>query len=849
MHTPLPFETLLETLRDRGVPLGVREHLAVGRLLSRWDGTAWTDLRDALAALLGRNDDEVEGIRRAFDELYAPAATAGPGAAPVVAPAGRPATRWAGAAGVAAVAAAGLALGVLLLLRSLTPIPPPLPPAPALFRATLVPPVPVPDVLPPQGTVTPPEPVRVPPPTPPELPPAPIAPDWFRLLALGAVGLLLPLAWLWRLEVRTHTERWLVDGWRAAFAALPGPYTVDLLPQATAPGLPRPDVEDAASLLGRIFETDARTRALDVAESLRLTLRRGLAPTLVYRRLRRARPIVALVDTSRATAIWDRKVQALLDGLARQGVAIERWYFDGDPRHVWRTRHGSPVPLERLTVQHAESPLLVLSDGAGLTALAESGETAWHRPLLRMAQRAWLTPVTDDRLWPDALRAVPMQVWPMTRRGVLLAARDLAGMDEPLRLRQRALAEGRATLDDVERVRRLASLVPHPSPALLDHLRRLFVPDVPDAALAHLAREAEAGGTHALHLPEADLQRCVRAVRHETPRLEAAVRAEVLAVLAASEPSALSAAHLRWKLAVATQQVALGDLSGRDTSAARATLARLAEGPIWEEVPRALRLVPAPAGGPARDERGDGAGRRTARGGAVRPPGPDADMARLSPRPAIWPGPRAWVPALTLALGVCVAAWLSGVFHTRALAHEPDAFTLTWVRATPGTGERLEVRRRPGPGASTVDVYQDSNAFRADLAVPPTGALSVPLGPADRGRYYQVRAPRPDGTLALSNAVWVPSGDDVIVLVDAQPWARVAIQGAGVRLTPRVTPFRVALAPGAYTLSLENGGVTPPLTATATVTPDSDSLRYIMPGFDADAVAAELAAPTGLTAP
>ncbi len=848
MHTPLPFEALLEALRDRGVPLGVREHLAVGRLLSRWDGTSWIDLRNAVAALLGRSDEEVEGIRRVFDELYAKVAAAPPEPSTAV-PAGRPASRWAGAAGVAAAAVAGLALGLVLLLRSLTPAPPPAPAAPAIFRATLVPPVPVPDVLPPQGTVTPPEPVRVPPPTPPELPPAPIAADWFRVLALGAVGLLLPLAWLWRLEVRTHTERWLVAGWRAAFAAMPGPYTVEPLPRATAPALPRADVEDAASLLGRIFETDARTRALDVTESLRLTLRRGLAPTLVYRRLRRARPIVALEDTSRAMAIWDRKVQALLDGLARQGVALERWYFDGDPRRVSRTRHGSGVPLDRLTLQHAESPLLVLSDGAGLAALAESGDTAWHRPFRRMAQRVWLTPVTDDRLWPEALRVLPVQVWPMTRRGVLLAARDLAGMHEPLRVRQRALGEGRATLDDVERVRRLASLVPHPTPALLDHLRRLFAPDVPDAALAHLAREAEDGGTHALHLPEADLERCVRAVRHETPRLEAAVRAEVLAVLATSEPAAPSAAHLRWELAVATQQMALGDLSGRDTTAARATLARLAQGPIWEEVPRALRLVPPPAGGPARDGRRGAAGSGPPHGATARPPGPDADMARVSPRPAIWPGPRALVPALSVALVVCAAAWLSGVFHTRALAHEPDAFTLTWVRATPGTGERLEVRRGPGSAQSTADVYQDAETFRENLAVPATGALSVPLGPADRGRYYQVRAPRADGTLALSNAVWVPSADDVIVLVDAQPWARVAIQGAGVRLAPRLTPFRVALAPGTYTLSLDNGGVTPPLTTTATVTPDSDSLRYTMPGFDADAVAAELAAPTALTAP
>ena len=51
------------------------------------------------------------------------------------------------------------------------------------------------------------------------------------------------------------------------------------------------------------------------------------------------------------------------------------------------------------------------------------------------------------------------------------------------------LAEPVCLVEDIERLKRLASVVPHPSPALLDSLRRQFAPDVPDAALLHLWQE------------------------------------------------------------------------------------------------------------------------------------------------------------------------------------------------------------------------------------------------------------------------------------------------------------------------------------------------------------------------
>ena len=69
MRQPLPFDAFLEVLRAKGYGVSLHEHMALAKLLERWDRTNLTELRDALAALIGRSEDEVQGIGRLFDEL------------------------------------------------------------------------------------------------------------------------------------------------------------------------------------------------------------------------------------------------------------------------------------------------------------------------------------------------------------------------------------------------------------------------------------------------------------------------------------------------------------------------------------------------------------------------------------------------------------------------------------------------------------------------------------------------------------------------------------------------------------------------------------------------------------
>jgi len=181
------------------------------------------------------------------------------------------------------------------------------------------------------------------------------------------------------------------------------------------------------------------------------------------------------------------------------------------------------------------------------------------------------------------------------------------------------------------------------------------------------------------------------------------------------------------------------------------------------------------------------------------------------------------------------------VFPTVTLAHVEDAYRLVFVPGGSAATRRLELNIVDGSAPRTVDLYRDGQLYRPGLSA---GAPGQPLAiglPADgASNYYQARATLPTRNLALSNAVWVPSVNLIVVLVDAQPWARVTIDGAGTHLEPGVTPFSLLLAPGAYRVQLENGNLTPPREDQIQVAPGNQEFRFVMPGFNADQTAADL---------
>lgn len=823
----LPFDGFLDLLRSKGYGISLHEYLGLARLVERWDRSNAEEFGDALAAFVGRSEEEVLGIRQLFIEIYLePLASP----QPTVPPASRIATaRWAWS--IAAIAAAAVLAATIWTFSH----PPALAPPPPVEPIGNVAPV-----VEPQLTVTP---VALPPPLAPRLPVPPRLVDRRLTSEFVVAAFLLVLSVFWALKTKETTRTWLRATWASALAALPGPYHFSLMMRDRPARLPRIDVEEAATMLGRTFTPEMQARELDVRRSVYLTLRRGMMPQLVFKPRRIAQPILVFHDVSDDMKIWRSKVDALLSDLARQGVAFERWYFDGDPRRVADSPHRATLRFDTVTRRRPSSPVLIVSAGGGIESTRETGDDAWLAALQSATRRSWLTPVADLRLWPEAFKTLPLDVWPMTRDGLARAAKNLAGVEgEPAdRLRSRMLDAGRVTQDDVERMKRLASVVPHPTTDLLEMLRRRFAPDISDAVVLHLLTEGGGPASPVIRLDDDELQRSLAAIRRETPRLEAAARRSVLDVLVDSQPAPGSAAYQRWQLSLALQQVQLAELEGTDSSTALETIRGLSQGPLWEEVRSAVRRVPASPklarrlgmalGGPAGED----------------PDPPDARGLGTSLQPWSWPGVREMVPAaiaasIVLALGVSLR-----VFPARALDHVRDAYRLEYVaRVQPALSE-LQVQlvpRDPTP-PGTVNIFQDATLFKSSVALPARAPASISLTPSTTGHYYQVRAALPSGNLAVSNAVWVPSDTEVIVSIDAQPWANVSVQSDQTTLGPQVTPFSVSLVPGSYRLHFENNGVTPPMDQTIGVTPVNRVFRFPMPGFDPARTATELTRPAG----
>jgi hypothetical protein len=183
------------------------------------------------------------------------------------------------------------------------------------------------------------------------------------------------------------------DTWASALASAPGPYHVDLVLRDPPTRLPRADVEDAATILGRTFTPDALARQLDVRRSVRLTLRRGMLPQLVYKPRRTAQPILVLQDVSQEMRMWRPKIDTLLADLRERGVRTAA--STGTKRRrrsALRATVGVETVLRKVGCagphrQHRQRDRIVARHrrSALLQALGES------------PRKSWLTPVSDLR--------------------------------------------------------------------------------------------------------------------------------------------------------------------------------------------------------------------------------------------------------------------------------------------------------------------------------------------------------------------------------------------------------------------------------------------------------------------
>lgn len=757
----LPLEPLLRALQSEHLALGVDARLAVGRLLERWDGAGGLPvLRDALAAALARNVEEVALIRAAFDRIY------GPPPAPVVPESPTVARRvwrrrWTlrAAAATALVAAAGLAVpwagyhgsatcprtrgvcqqgcepgcaGNEIIKRCGDPD------GDGCFTWQ-------PEVCP-EGTACrdgaclatsdarrPADGQRtagVPsPPTLPGLPPTVPREDPAELLAPAVLGF---LGVLWALLRRGRRLRGAAQAravGRGAIAALPGPMDwslpADLLPGPTAESL-----DDLGAAMADQQDARGHPDDLDVELTLAATLAAGGVPTLVPRAVRRPCPLVVLEDRHDELATWRGVVSDLVAGLSARGVWVEHLHFVADAGRIVRPQGGEAQLLEDLLRDRADAPLLLVTTGVGLVDPVTRRRAAWVERLCGHARAAILHPEPDDRLWRWPFRELPHPILPLTDAGLEQAGRALARRPVDRLAAARVSRPPSVVRLDIERLGWIASLLPRREAALLEHLRRRFLPHVPPAAVP-LALDAPLPATAPGVGPS-----------------ESAVRQAILAVLDRARPELGSRGALRWRLDRALQAVHLPD--GRE--AALEELEGLAAGPLAVEVEDALTRLCEEAEGATRRAVGPTAAQlhrrsaREARHGALRLEG-----RVLAPRAA---HVLVALAAGAVVLGACFWAFPQprpAEIQDYALALGPQGTAGFTLLVTPPR------RERPNRPPQEFEIYRGTEVIRTAAGLTAAGPQRFLLSADQREAWFRIRGIQRNGRPVVSNPVWVPA--------------------------------------------------------------------------------------------
>jgi len=729
LNDAFPFADFVWSLRNLDVPVGVHDLQSVAKLLGRWPGMDRDELRDALAALLARRPSDLPRIRKAFEEWF-------PVEEPPVEPPPEPEKKrvrkiapWAAAAALALIAIA-VAVWWPRPTKPITTTP--------QVTTTVEPP--------PQKTV---EVDRSKPPAPPPLPPQPHRPAQRYPWLASVLAMLVILAGA--AELRARRGRRKAAGRAAAeeLAGMRGPNRYDPVVKPAGPPLPPSWVKDAATIIGRGVEEGAASEDLDVDETLRETLRAGLRPVLVFQPPPRRAAILVLEDTAPAMRPWAAKVGFLLTELVREGIAVERWFFDSDPTLVAPERHGRRMSLERLADTRSDRALLVVSAGEALDAVLRQRRRL-TATLRRWSYRSWLNPIPNPRLWAAALRHAPMNVWPLTGNGLQRAAWEIAAGPYATPSMRAEEKRREVTADDVERLKRLIALVPYPTVALAEELRRRYCPDIPEEVVVFLAADGTLRGERLL-LPDDEVRRLLAAQRHDAPVRESRVRRYLLEVLGASRPAEGSVADLRWQIDRALQEVHASAAAGSEPLAGSvAQLESLAGGPLANEVRKAAALTGAPDAIRQRVERA--AARYAAR------------AQRLAPRWAM-PGVLFLILAAVLAYVAYRAAVPVAAGKGEAIPHLIGAYRLDYKADPNPTAGRFGTMliERVNPAAPAQPRLRIGNSVLA------AASTSEPVDGARTGVFWRAEGSLGQGNLALSENAWVPkmrfvSGDGTIVI-------------------------------------------------------------------------------------
>jgi formylglycine-generating enzyme required for sulfatase activity len=253
-----------------------------------------------------------------------------------------------------------------------------------------------------------------PPPTP--LPRAGSLSYWKRLLILSPL-----LLWLaWQLLVLMLRTWWLqrVSG-RVPPDLRTLPIEDPVLELFASPKEQRLIVE-----LRRMRPLDLHD--LNITATVRDTVRSGGVFTPAFQRLRSSPEYLILIDRQNMRDEMAQVGIGLLESLDRNGVYVEPFSFQGDPRRCQSLKRNAeyepPVTLQHLAGRYPDHRLLVVSDAEGFYDSSTGRPHSWLEELEHWTQRSLLTPKSPDK-WgfrEEGLRQELFSLLPLTSEGLRL---------------------------------------------------------------------------------------------------------------------------------------------------------------------------------------------------------------------------------------------------------------------------------------------------------------------------------------------------------------------------------------------------------------------------------------------
>lgn len=159
---------------------------------------------------------------------------------------------------------------------------------------------------------------------------------------------------------------------------------------------------------------------LNVPATIDATIERGGAPKPIFGTRKTSPEYLILIDRASFSDQEALLKEVLINRLIEEGVYVDRYYFDRDPRVCYKTPQSKTFSLTELAARHPEHNLAVFSDGASffdpLTALPQR----WFETFSLWVRRALLTPASSDS-WgyrETVLTESEFPVLPATKEGI-----------------------------------------------------------------------------------------------------------------------------------------------------------------------------------------------------------------------------------------------------------------------------------------------------------------------------------------------------------------------------------------------------------------------------------------------